>query len=63
MKRVKRFPHTKAQDVTPDKIPNADPLRFSAVLSACCIISVRKTCNSAHDYVLTHSTFKIRVAR
>lgn len=35
MKRVSSFPHTKAQEAMPDKIPNADALCFSATLSAC----------------------------
>lgn len=64
MKRVKRFPHTKAHDVTPDNIPNADALRFSATLSACYTCQSPKTRKfSAHDHVLKHLTFKTGKAR
>ena len=34
-KRVEKFPPTKAEDEMPDKIPKAEALRFSAILSAC----------------------------
>jgi hypothetical protein len=34
-KRVERFPHTKAEDAMPERIPNADARRPSGTLSAC----------------------------